>query len=79
MLFRSKPHPDPYLKAIEKSGAGPDECVAIEDSERGLESATRAGIRCIIVPTGLNRVGTFAGAHRILSSVSEIPDALNER
>src|SRR5256885_5237873 len=28
---RTKPHPDPYLLAIERSGAMPEECVAIED------------------------------------------------
>jgi HAD superfamily hydrolase (TIGR01509 family) len=73
---RSKPDPDPYLKAIERSGVGRDECVAIEDSERGLESATRAGIRCLVVPSRLTRGCRFAGAHRILGSASEIPAVL---
>jgi HAD superfamily hydrolase (TIGR01509 family) len=70
---RAKPHPDPYLKAIERSGAAPDACVAIEDSERGLEAATLAGIRCIIVPTGLTGGGRFDRAYRVLESVKEIP------
>ena len=73
---RVKPDPDPYLRAIEKSGFEPDECLAIEDSERGLESATRAGIRCIIVPTALTRGCRFTGAHHILKSVDEIPALL---
>jgi HAD superfamily hydrolase (TIGR01509 family) len=47
---RSKPDPDPYLRAIERSGVERDECLVIEDSERGLIAATAAGIRCIIVP-----------------------------
>ena len=68
-----KPHPDPYLMAIERSGAAPEECMAVEDSERGLEAAVVAGIRCIIVPTALTRGCRFAGAHAIVSSVSEVP------
>ena len=45
----SKPAPDPYLKAVERLGqimgsplTGP-ECVAIEDSAWGLESARAPG------------------------------------
>jgi HAD superfamily hydrolase (TIGR01509 family) len=74
---RTKPAPDPYLRAIERSGAAPEECVAIEDSERGLQAATRAGIRCIVVPSGLTRSCRFSGAHRILASAAEIPAALS--
>ena len=72
----SKPDPDPYLRAVERSGVGQEACVAVEDSERGLESATRAGIRCIVVPTALTRGCRFVGAHRVLESVSEIPTVL---
>ena len=73
---RSKPDPDPYLRAVEWSGVVREACVAVEDSERGLESATRAGIRCIVVPSALTRGCRFVGAHRVLGSVSEIPSAL---
>ena len=73
---RSKPEPDPYLGAIERSGAAPDECIAIEDSERGLIAATRAGLRCLVVPSALTRRQSFSGAYRVLSGVSEIPNVL---
>ncbi len=73
---RSKPEPDPYLAAIERSGIEPEACVAVEDSERGLIAATRAGIRCLVVPSGLTVGGTFSGAHRVLASVRDIPSAL---
>jgi HAD superfamily hydrolase (TIGR01509 family) len=73
---RSKPDPDLYLKAVEKTGVGVEQCVAIEDSERGLEAATRAGMRCLIVPSRLTRGRAFLGAHGVLDSVSEIPAAL---
>ena len=73
---RVKPYPDPYLKAVERSGVTADACIAIEDSERGLEAATRAGIRCIVVPTALTRGCRFERAHRVLTSASEIPAVL---
>ncbi len=74
---RVKPHPDPYLMAIERSGARPDECIAIEDSERGLRAATDAGIRCIVIPTPLTAGGNFAAAYRVLERVEQVPDVLS--
>jgi HAD superfamily hydrolase (TIGR01509 family) len=74
---RKKPHPDPYLCAIERSGVDSNACVAIEDSERGLASATAAGVRCFVVPTPLTRGRTFPGAHRILEHVTDIPAVLS--
>jgi len=73
---RVKPHPDPYLAALERSGARPHECVAIEDSERGLQAATDAGIRCIVIPTALTAGGNFASAYRVLERVEQLPDVL---
>jgi HAD superfamily hydrolase (TIGR01509 family) len=73
---RSKPHPDPYLRAIELSRVPRAQCVAIEDSERGLTAALAAGLRCLVVPSPLTRQQTFAGAYRILGGVTEVPGAL---
>ena len=75
---RSKPNPDPYLMAIERSGLRPDECIAIEDSERGLEAAALAGIRCIVIPTALTRGGQFARASRVVQDVVDIPALIEE-
>ncbi len=49
----SKPAPDPYRRAVERMAAvtgialAPSECVAIEDSKWGLESARAAGLRTV--------------------------------
>jgi beta-phosphoglucomutase len=49
----SKPAPDPYLRAVGllssvlDSSLRPDDCVALEDSHWGLESARRAGLRTV--------------------------------
>lgn len=37
-----KPHPDPYLKAIQKCGYSPKQILIIEDSPSGVEAALKA-------------------------------------
>jgi beta-phosphoglucomutase len=46
---RTKPAPDPYLRAAELHGVGPTDCVAIEDSQWGLQSARSAGMITIAI------------------------------
>jgi HAD superfamily hydrolase (TIGR01509 family) len=48
---RTKPAPDPYLRAAESLGADPWRCVALEDSPNGLASAEAAGCVTIGVPS----------------------------
>jgi beta-phosphoglucomutase len=48
----SKPSPEPYLRAVELLAAtigdlAPGECVALEDSRWGLQSARAAGLRTV--------------------------------
>jgi HAD superfamily hydrolase (TIGR01509 family) len=71
---RFKPDPEPYLLAAARLGIAPAECLVVEDSERGLVSATRAGMRCAVVPRGLSARGDFASAFRVLERVDQIPE-----
>ena len=71
-----KPHPEPYLRAIERARVPADACLAIEDSARGLRSATAAGIRCAVIPNALSRRCTFDGACAVLTSIGDVPDLL---
>lgn len=47
---RSKPFPDIFLKAAEKAGSKPEECLVLEDSEAGIQAAYAAGIPVICIP-----------------------------
>jgi beta-phosphoglucomutase-like phosphatase (HAD superfamily) len=49
-----KPHPEPFLRAHEKlkerhRSLTPAECVAVEDSIGGIQSAHEAGMRCLAI------------------------------
>lgn len=68
----SKPSPDPYLLGIKCSGSSPDECVAIEDTERGLKAAVSAGLDCIVIPSGLTSKNNFEGARTVVDNISKI-------
>ncbi len=46
---RPKPDPEIYLRAAEKMGLNPTGCVAFEDTFLGLESARRAGMKCVAI------------------------------
>jgi HAD superfamily hydrolase (TIGR01509 family) len=67
---RSKPEPDPYLRAVERLGVAADRCLVIEDSERGLRAAKAAGLRCWVVPSRLTAGGRFDAADAVLENLS---------
>lgn len=50
-IMNSKPHPDPFLKAVELLNVRREECVIIENAILGVEAAKNAEIYCIGVPT----------------------------
>lgn len=50
MVSRGKPEPDIYVFAAEKLGLEPSECLALEDSQNGIKSASSAGCKTVMVP-----------------------------
>ena len=69
-----KPHPEPYLKGMEKSGLKTNEAVVVENAPLGVEAAKAAGLFTIAINTGpldpdvLNK----AGADLVLSGSKEL-------
>ena len=47
------------------------EVLVVEDSERGLQAAVAAGIRCVVIPRGLTRSSDFSKAHVVLNEIGE--------
>jgi len=46
-----KPSPEGYLLAAQRLGVEPERCIAFEDSHDGWLSATRAGMRVVVIST----------------------------
>src|SRR5499427_6739000 len=69
---RTKPAPDPYLRAAELHGVAPAACVAIEDSRWGLESARGAGMRTIAITHTYPRETLIGAADAVIDSLSEL-------
>ena len=73
-----KPDPEPYLLGIKKSGHKPEECIVVEDSPRGLESAHAAGLPCVIIRGPFTDNCDFSTADYILNTVGDLPDLLEK-
>jgi len=66
-----KPDPAVYLHAAAQISESPAHCAAIEDSENGILSAHRAGMRCIGFRNGWNGAARMDLAHEIIHGFSE--------
>ena len=75
----SKPNPGPYLTAISRYRLEPEQCIVVEDSERGLAAATAAGLECMIVRTEWSKDGDFRKASRVLDSIGDVADEILRR
>lgn len=71
---RGKPDPAGYLQGIELSGFSAHECIAIEDTQRGLEAAVAAGLDCYVIPNDMTKGSDFLAAKGVLGSANEILD-----
>jgi beta-phosphoglucomutase len=71
---RSKPAPDPYIRAAELLALAPAACLAIEDSRWGIVSAKEAGLACVGITTTYP-ARELVMADRIIDSLSEFTPA----
>ena len=75
MVENSKPEPEIYLKACEGLGTAPANTFAIEDSNNGMISAHRAGMRALLVPDIVeNTAEAKSYAERIFSDLFEVKE-----
>lgn len=49
---RAKPFPDGYLAGVERAGLAASDCIAVEDSPRGVTAARAAGLECVLFTPG---------------------------
>jgi len=73
---RSKPHPDPYLAGMKKFNATKEECLIIEDSQRGLNAALNAKIECVVVHNEFTKTHDLSKADYKIESIRDLPEML---
>lgn len=70
-VARKKPAGDLYLTACERLGCRPVDCIAIEDSQVGVEAASAAGIAALVVVNDDTRDQVLEKAQGVLESLGE--------
>lgn len=75
----SKPAPDPYVRAVEMLGMKtlgpslqPAQCVAVEDSRWGLESARAAGLKTVAVTSSYDASVLQPVADLVIASIGHL-------
>jgi len=76
---RCKPHPEPYLTAMERlrplaPGLQPEECVVIEDSMPGIAAGLAAGMKVLAVAHSYP-AAKLGAAHRVVQGLVEVRPA----
>lgn len=66
-----KPAPDLYRLALQRLGITPSECIALEDSEMGLEAAAAAGVSAVVTVNSDTSAQDFTEAALVVSSLGE--------
>ena len=79
-VTHGKPHPEPYLKAWERSGLPKEQCFVIENAPLGVRSGKAAGLTVYAVNTGILKREDLlqAGADVVFDSMNELLNFLQQ-
>jgi len=66
-----KPAPDIYNYAADHLGLAHGDCIVVEDSRNGLQSAAAAGMTCVITYNALTQGEDFSEAALVVSSLGD--------
>jgi len=72
MVKAKKPAPDVYNLALQGLGLAGADCLALEDSLNGLNSAIAANIPCLISPSWYTNQDDFTGASAVVESFEQV-------
>lgn len=75
---KSAENPEAYRQAIEALCINPEECIAIEDSQSGIEAAKAVGIHTIAVPNDFTTNQDFSTADIELVSTMKLIKVVSE-
>lgn len=69
---RHKPHPDIYLETARLLNVTAENCLALEDTAKGITSAKAAGIRVIGIPNEYTQEHDFSKADKVVNSLKSV-------
>lgn len=70
-VSHKKPAPDLYQLAMQRLGIAASDCIALEDSEMGLEAAAAAGVKAVVTINSDTAEQDFTEASLVVSSLGE--------
>lgn len=78
-VSHGKPHPEPFIRAMQLAGVKPSQSIAIENAPLGVKSASDAGAFTIAVTTGPipQEAMVEAGAAVVFSSMEECAENIH--
>ncbi|MFW5820687.1 MAG: HAD family hydrolase, partial [Bacteroidota bacterium] len=68
-----KPDPEIFIKAAERLGVNPENCLVAEDAVSGIEAAKRAGCKCLALTTSFSKED-FSQADWISNTLADAPE-----
>lgn len=79
MIDTPKPDPQIYLKSCQVLNVKPENAIALEDSDYGIQSAVNAGMKAILIPDLKEpSAETIKIAYKKLDNLLQVIDLLNE-
>jgi len=75
---KEKPSPDSFLLAAQLLNIKPENCVVIEDAEKGIIAAKTAGMKAIAIPNLYTKDNDFSKADLVLDNLSQLTKEIIE-
>ncbi|GLB52580.1 beta-phosphoglucomutase [Neptunitalea chrysea] len=77
-VTHSKPHPESYLKAIEKINDTPESMIVFEDTKSGVTAAKSAKLRCFAIQHDIAAHDNLVAANKIFSNLKDMTSYLKQ-
>ena len=71
-LKKSKPHPEIFEKAAKLANTSKENCIVIEDSDKGVQAANRANIYCVGYTSEHSKLQELKTADLIISDFKDL-------
>lgn len=78
-VTRRKPDPEIFRLAAQRLGEEPQNCLVLEDAQKGVNAAHAAGMPCIVVPSAYTKNDDFSKATALFETLDEAAEWIESR